>query len=208
MGTNYYARILPTKKRKEEIKKAIDDNDFDKIEYLVHKTYGQPHYDYDEENKYVGGEVHLGKRSGGWKFIWNPNWYKVIKGHTEWTDNGNGSKSGYWVNDGYDVFKYYDLTKKSIKTFIDREDIEIYDEYNEKQDKEEFWKMAKNWGYDKGWDGESYEEWEKSQNPNRITYDYRTDYTNFLEECGFTMCKYNTDFYSDGLRFATTTEFG
>lgn len=209
MGTNYYAHIIPTAKRKEEIKKSIDNNDFKEIQSLVNKTYSSPQYDF-EEHTYLGGKIHLGKRSCGWKFLWNPNWYKLRKGHIEYTDNGNGSKSGHWVDDGYDVFKYYDLTKKSIKTFIDREDVEIYDEYNEKQDKEEFWEMVKNWGYekdDKGWDGEAYEEWEKSQNPNHRTYEYKTDYTRFLEECGFTMCKYNTDFYSDGLRFATTTEF-
>lgn len=209
MGTNYHARIIPTAKRKEEIKKSIDNNDFNEIQSLVSKTYSSPQY-YFEENTYLGGEIHLGKRSSGWKFLWNPNWYKIMKGHTEWIDNGDGSKSGHWVNDGYNVFKYYDLTKESIKAFIDREDVEIYNEYNEKQDKEEFWQMALNWGYekdDKGWDGESYEEWEKTQNPNHRIYDYRTDYTRFLEECGFKMCKYYTDFYSDGLRFATTTEF-
>lgn len=210
MGTNYYARILPTRKRKEEIKKAIDDNDFNKIEHLVNKTYGKPHYDYDDEKQYAGGEIHLGKRSCGWKFLWNPNWYKVLKGHSEKTDNSDGSYSYHWVDDGYDVFKYYDLTKVSIKSFIDREDVEIYDEYNEKQDKEEFYKMAMNWGYDKdneGFDGDSYEEFEQKQNPNYRTINYESNYSRFINELGFKTNKYNTDFYSDGIRFSTCTEF-
>lgn len=209
MGTNYYARIIPTKKRKDEIKEAIDDNDFTKIMYLVNNTYGTTTFNF-EENKYCGGEIHLGKRSCGWKFLWNPNWYKMYKGHTEWVDNENGGKTGHWIEDGYDIFKYYDLTKESIKNFIDREDVEIYDEYNEKQDKEEFWKMALAWGYtgnEVGWDGESYEEWEKKQNPSRRTFDYANEYSRFINDCGFKTNKYNTDFYSDGLRFATSTDF-
>ena len=208
MGTNYYARIIPTKERKEKIKQAIDNNDFDEIKHLVNITYSSTEYDYNGEG-YCGGEIHLGKRSGGWKFLWNPNWYKILQGHTEW-EEFPGGRSGHWVDDGYDVFKYYDLTKESIKQFIDREDVEIWNEYNEKQDKEKFWEMALNWGYDKndeGWDGESYEEWEKKQNPNRKTYDHHTEYSKFIEECGFKVNKYGTDFYSDGLRFATCTDF-
>lgn len=209
MGTNYYARILPSKKRKDEIKKAIDDNDFNKVNQLIDKTYGIPIYDFIEGN-FSAGVVHLGKRSAGWKFLWNPNWYKMAKGHTEEKVNDNGSKTIRWVDDGYDVFKFYDLTKESIKAFIDREDVEIYNEYDEKQDKEEFYEMAINWGYDKdneGWDGDSYEEWEKNQNPNYTPMNYETDYTRFIKELGFKTGKYNTDFYSDGIRFSTCTEF-
>lgn len=210
MGTNFYARIIPTKERKEKIKEAIDNNDFDEIKSLVNRTYSSPQY-YYEENGFVGGEIHLGKRSGGWKFLWNPNWYKLIKGHSEATDVAPNAKRYHWVEDGFDVFKYYDLTKESIKQFIDREDIEIYDEYGDKQDKEEFWNMALNWGYDKdneGWDGDTYEEWEKKQNPTRYEPRYyETDYSKFLKDCGFNLNKYNTDFYSDGIRFATCTEF-
>ena len=209
MGTNFFARILPSRERKKQIKNAIDKNDFREIQHLINITYSSPEYDF-EEGKYCGGEIHLGKRSGGWKFLWNPNLYQLTKGHTEEHKNPDGSISVNWVNDGYDVFKYYNLTKKSIKKFIDKKNVEIYDEYGEKQDKEEFWKMALNWGYeegDNGWDSESYEEWEKTQNPNRKIYIGRTDYTNFLEELGYKLSKYKYDFYSDKLRFATTTEF-
>lgn len=209
MGTNYYARILPSKKRKDEIKKAIDDNDFNNINQLIDKTYGRPYYDIDE-GSFSGGVVHLGKRSSGWKFLWNPNWYKMTKGHSEEKVNDNGSKTIHWVCDGYDVFKFYDLTKESIKKFIDRDDVEIYNEYDEKQDKNEFYEMAINWGYDKddeGWDGESYEEWEHKQNSNYTPRIYKTDYCDFLNELGFKLNKCNTDFYSDGMRFSTCTEF-
>ena len=67
MGTNFYARIIPTKERKEQLKKLIDDDNFDELKALVNKTYEQPQYDSDD-GTFIGGEVHLGKRSGGWKF--------------------------------------------------------------------------------------------------------------------------------------------
>jgi hypothetical protein len=209
MGTNYYAKILPSKKRKDEIKKAIDDNDFNKIKQLIDKTYGRPYYDISEHS-FSGGEIHLGKRSSGWKFLWNPNWYKMSKGHLDEKVHDNGEKSFRWIYDGYDVFKYYDLTKDSIKAFIDRDDVEIYDEDDEKQDKKEFYEMAINWGYDKdkeGFDDDTYEEFEKKQNPNYMSRYYKTDYCCFLTELGFKLNKCNTDFYSDGMRFSTCTEF-
>lgn len=31
MGTNYYAYIIPTKKKKDELKKMIDDDELDKV---------------------------------------------------------------------------------------------------------------------------------------------------------------------------------
>lgn len=209
MGTNYYARILPSKDRKDEIKKAIDNNDFNKIKELIDKTYGRPYYDISE-NSFSGGEIHLGKRSSGWKFLWNPNWYKLSKGHLEEETNDDGSKRIHWVYDGYDVFKYYDLTKASIKEFIDRKDVEIYDEYDVKQDKKKFYEMAINWGYGKdkeGFDGDSYEEIEHKLNSNYKPINWKSDYSCFLNECGFKLNKYNSDFYSDGIRFSTSTEF-
>lgn len=207
MGTNYYGRKIPTLKRREEIKNAVDNNDFDEIKNLVHDTYALSHYSYDT-NTIVGGEIHLGKRSGGWKFLWNPNWYKTIEGHTEVEKiDEHCNRYHFVVDDEFKAIKIYDLTKKSIKEFIDREDIEIYDEYGEKQDKEEFWKMAIEWCAEDGWDGETYEEWEENRNPYRRTYNYETDYCKFLEHHGFVLNKYKTDFYSDGLRFATCTEF-
>ena len=208
MGTNFYARIIPTKERKQQIKEAIDNDDFERIKALVNETYSSPNYLYDSGD-YAGGEIHLGKRSAGWKFLWNPNWYKLRKGHTE-SEETEGGKRYHWVEDGFDVFKYYDLTKESLKNFIDREDVVIYDEYNEKQNKDEFFKMAMEWGYIKeneGWDGETYEKWEAKQNAKYIPHVHETEYSKFLEECGFKLSKYKTDFYSDGIRFAAFNEF-
>ena len=72
MGTNYYARIIPSPETKSELQRAIESNDFRKVEELTVKMYSRLHLSNDE---LIGGEVHLGKRSGGWKFLWNPNVY-------------------------------------------------------------------------------------------------------------------------------------
>lgn len=203
MGTNFYARIIPTEKRKEQIKKAIDNNLYDDIDKLINDTYGSPHYNY-ESNSYIGGNIHLGKQSKGWKFLWNPNWYKLIDGHFETTKHDNGTTSSHFIIDeSYNVFKYYNLTKNGIKEFINRDDIEIYDEYGEKKDKDIFWRNVLEWGEEDGWDYETYCYECDHQRP----LDHNNDYTNFLEYNGFVLNKGKIDFYSDGLLFSTSTDF-
>ena len=39
MGTNYYARIIPSKERKEHLKQLIDENKFDEIQKEVNQMY-------------------------------------------------------------------------------------------------------------------------------------------------------------------------
>lgn len=96
MGTNIYARINPQKAEREKFVlkvKAIVDSDelfmFSKLNDLLQE--------YKEEYP----EVHLGKRSCGWQFLWasNPKWY--------------------------------DNTIASINKFLQREDVVLYNEYGE-----------------------------------------------------------------------------
>lgn len=202
MGTNYYARIKPEKKTIVALKNAIKSNDFDAIKNIVYDSYSGPHYSYDK-GTFIGGEVYLGKASYGWKFLWNPNIYKHTKGHYDYEEDR-------WVEDGLIVHRYYDLTKKAIKDFIDRDDVVIFDEYGIKQDKEEFFKMAIEWGKSHsngGYDHDSYDEEESKKNPSYRSYSHKNEYTDFLEKCGFSLNRLKSEFYSDGLRFATTTDF-
>jgi hypothetical protein len=145
--------------------------------------------------------VHLGKRSDGWKFLWNPNVSVIRKGHLE--DSPTGRR---YIPDP-SIPKYlYPLTKKGLKSFIDREDVLIYDEYDELQDKEEFWKMALEWGYEKddiGWDADSY----YKDHPMEHGYLAGGELIDLLTAKGYKLSRYNSDFYSDGLRFATSIEF-
>ena len=198
MGTNYYARILPSKERKKELHDAIEANDFSLITKLTDEMYNPIRVEYGE-GYIIGGVVHLGKRSSGWKFLWNPNVFVIRNGHLE--DN-NGTRR--YVSDPNTPLYTYPLTKKGLKSFIDREDVLIYDEYGELQDKEEFWKMALEWGYEKddeGLDAASYEE-------KHTSYPVTGDLTDLLKKEGYKFTTYtNSDFYSDGLRFAGFTDF-
>lgn len=209
MGTNYYARIIPTKKRKLELCKLINEEDFRTIKNEIDKTFGK--FELDWEGNAVGGEVHLGKCSGGWKFLWNPNVYVVKHGHIECTKTSDNSHSTKWIEEPSTLFYLYPLTKNGIKNFIDREGIVIYDEYGEKQDKEYFFNMALEWTTWKGeeaWDSKTYTEWERSKNPNWRIYRYSGEIIDLLKSDGFEMISEdNSDFYSDELRFSTSNDF-
>ena len=198
MSCNYYTHIIPSKKRKKELYDAIEANDFHLINKLTDEMYNPIRVEYGEDY-IIGGVVHLGKRSNGWKFLWNPNVFVIRHGHLE---DINGRRT--YIPDPDTALYVYPLTKKGLHDFIFREDVMVYDEYGELQDKEEFWKMALEWGYEKGnegWDAASYEK-------GHTSYPVTGELTDLLKREGykFTSCT-NSDFYSDGLRFAGFTEF-
>ena len=187
MGTNYYARIIPTKERKEKLKKLIGEDKF---------------YDIEEQfrESYTDAEIHLGKRSAGWKFLFNPNYEK-----------------------------YYPLTKKGLLDFLNRDDVIIYNEYfgndgayeytedPDSVDKmteylwtpEQFMNMALNWGNDPdnlGWSGKEYEEWEQREYgmyPQYIQYGDPNE--GYWKDKGYNPEYYN--FFNDGMRWSTCCEF-
>lgn len=196
MGTNFYGRIIPSEERKSELKLAIDNNEFDRIEDLISETYSTIRY---ENGCLIGGEFHLGKRSAGWKFLWNPNMYitrELLK-----------DKDGQYYAGKYLCQYLYPLTKKGIKDFISRADIEIFDEYGKKYDKESFFQEAVNWTTWKGeesFDSKTYH----LQYPNESVYPSDNDIIRYMIQEGMDFISNDrSDFYSDGLRFATTTEF-
>lgn len=103
MGTNFFIHI-PIKNRKqlkEDVCQAIDneqiDNAIDKLQNIQDETI-----------------IHLGKRSGGWKFLFNA--------HNE---------------------KYYKCNKKSINDFITTNNATIQDEYKRPYTLDEFWDDVK-----------------------------------------------------------------
>ena len=204
MGTNYYARIIPKEKDIKELHELIDLNDFNKIREKTCELYKsfRPH-DMNDEPK---GVIHLGKRSGGWKFLWNANIYRILNGHSEKIENGPDSYSYHWVPEPDTAYYLYPPTREGIKEFIDRDDIEIFDEYDEKQDKEEFFNMALNWTT---WDGEEALDSDSyyDNHPEERRWSCKNEYTDFLESLGYKLSKTKSDFYSDGLRFSTSNEF-
>lgn len=101
MGTNVYAYI-----------KSIDDSVYDRYAELAKKhdiegikRLNEEVADFERENI-----VHIGKRSGGWKFLFN---------HNSW--------------------KYYGYTKESINSFL-KSCYKIENEYGEELTVDEFWK--------------------------------------------------------------------
>ena len=186
MGTNYYARILPTKERKEKLKKLIDEDKLDEIANLYQELY-------------VDSEIHLGKRSAGWKFLFNPNYEK-----------------------------YYPLTKEGLLNFLKQDNIIIYNEYFKDNDgkyeysddpdsvgteylwtPEQFMEMAINWGNNPnnpGWSGREYEEWEKSRGNSLCTYIvYGDPHEDYWRKRGYNPEYYN--FFNDGMRWSTCCDF-
>ena len=196
MSTNYFCHIIPSKERKKELHDAIEADDFSLISRLETEMYGPVQL--DDDNEIIRGKVHLGKISYGWKFLWNPNVFVIRQGHLEDTPSGRR-----YIPDP-SIPKYlYPLTKQGLHNFIFRDNVMVIDEYGEEQDKKEFWKEALEWGQPNGWDAAGYEKEYKEH-----IYPVTGELTDLLKQEGYKFTSpSNSDFYSDGLRFAGFTEF-
>lgn len=198
MGTNFYARIIPKKEDKQKLLNAIDNNDYNIIENLASELYGN-------RNEYTrkGNVIHLGKRSCGWKFLWNPNTIKYCDGYIDQE-----------TREFVPVYKYdqvYPLTKQGITDFVMRDDVIIYDEYGEQEDPKEFLEMAFSWGQEDGYTSKTYEE--SQENSSYQNYYWSKKHQRGLYTQSDEMwldLGYNVEFYdfeSDGLRFSTNINF-
>ena len=197
MGTNYYARIIPTKERKKKLIESIEKDNFDSAMELARELYG------DSDSSEVRGVIHLGKRSGGWKFLWNPNVREVYDGY-------RNHHTGEWVDKV--TYRYlYPLTKEGITAFVNRPDVEIVSEYysdnepcndpeDDKPTAEQFLDMAFNWGAKDGYDAKTYYE----EHPGNVYCSKEME--DKWRRIGYET-NYGHDFYSDGLRFSTSIEF-
>jgi hypothetical protein len=114
MGTNFYKVLKPkyNKKQKAEITKKINEQTKKLKEYFNDNNYIE-RYDIEDYfemlNELRPVKVHLGKRSGGWQFLWNHN------------------------NE-----QYYKKTLQSIREFLDEDNGFIVDEYGERFTTEQF----------------------------------------------------------------------
>ena len=101
MGTNYYLKKKVTEDDKRIINNLLYRDDYDV---------------WDQIRKYCDNqdnEIHLGKNSGGWKFLFD-------------------------LNDG----KYYSDTRASIDEWLSNPEYEIFNEYGEKLSKDKFWNIV------------------------------------------------------------------
>lgn len=189
MSTNYYARIIPKEEDKQKLINAINNNQYDIIEDLASELYGN-------RNEYTrkGNVIHLGKRSCGWKFLWNSNVIRYCDGYVD-------SETKEFVP----VWKYdqvYPLTKQGITDFCSRKDVIITDEYGETFSTEEFLEMAFSWGEPDGLTSKEYQENPKYDAPPYFGCKRENEK---WEDLGFKVEYY--DFESDGLRFSTSINF-
>lgn len=101
MGTNFYLRHIPTEKEYNEMQRALIKRQYNELHCLLDK------YSYS---------YHIGKRSGGWQFLFAP--------HND--------------EDGYDK-NPWENTLESLKKCLSDPEYEIVDEYNRIYTPEQFW---------------------------------------------------------------------
>ena len=116
MGTNVYMRRIPTAKQKEELKQLLKKEYEAAIESIDKDENLRPaesdwHLsdEIEDTRKRIYEEVHIGKRSCGWKFLFAPN------------------------------PKHYDETKESILRFIHQNGWLLFNEYGDKIAPDTFW---------------------------------------------------------------------
>lgn len=100
MGTNFYLRKKLSQEQRKEIDKAFDEEDFNKVRELLPK------------------DIHIGKRSGGWKFLWDAHYFKYFEPTKDalmkWLQSGK-------ILDEYgDEFTFDEFINEEIKGFIDK----------------------------------------------------------------------------------------
>jgi hypothetical protein len=203
MGTNYYIRRKVDEEKRKELIQLITENDLsnsEKIKYLSEELYGKAEFINSEESL-VGCEIHIGKKSRGWKFLWEHHLYEVRHGHIVEKEVNPGHKLIRYVEDPSTLYSLYgDLTKESIRKFVMDDDNELFDECGERCNKEAFLDMAFN---SEGLDSKEYEK----ECPPRRRYVNDDDTMKPLKMAGLKISNKDSDFYSDGLRFSVHHDF-
>ena len=106
MGTNFYLRKKLSEYEKEIGMQYLNDDDYDSLRDLIPK------------------DIHIGKRSGGWKFLFNANNFEYFdttkKSLIEWLKSGQiideynqeYTFEEFWNNErptkGWDLKEYYE----------------------------------------------------------------------------------------------------
>lgn len=114
MGTNFYLRNKLSQKEKEIAKQYIDENK------------------YDEVREMLPNDIHIGKRSYGWKFLWDAHFFKYYKPTKkslfDWL------QSGQIIDEYGDEFTFDQFINDELVGFLDEGyDIESYYEANPKE---------------------------------------------------------------------------
>ena len=100
MGTNFYLKRKLSKQEKDIAKELIDNDK------------------YDEVRDILPNDVHIGKRSYGWKFLWNANDFKYFEPNID--SLMNFLKSGDIYNEYGDYFTFDQFIKEEVGERIDK----------------------------------------------------------------------------------------
>jgi len=116
MGTNVYMRRIPTSAQKEDLKQLLKKQYEEAIESIDRDEDLHPAREdwrladeIEKTRNRIYEEIHIGKRSCGWKFLFAPN------------------------------PQHYDETKESILQFLHQDGWQLFDEYGDKIDPDLFW---------------------------------------------------------------------
>lgn len=190
MGTNFYAKRKVLDDTLQAIKRTVDimlQSETDQVRLLNMEVLKELC-----ERTLEDSDIHLGKRSAGWQFLWDHN-------------------------DG----KFYHLSLKGIHRFVKEEcGNVVYDEYGDVYSWEDF--IKEEIGYclyqgEKYWNGEAYNRWvlsddvdefNNSESMKRIAREYLNEPKKVITICDKEYETYCHDFTTkDGLRFASSTDF-
>jgi hypothetical protein len=128
MGTNFYLRKKLSAQEKELAKQYIDKDKHDELKQLIPE------------------DIHIGKRSGGWKFLWDAHFFEYFEPTKEslldWLHSGqiideygeeftfeqfwNDEISGF-LNKGYDLESYYKTYPKEHQYWDFKSGIDYFD---------------------------------------------------------------------------------
>lgn len=112
MGTNFYLRKKLSEYEKEIGMQYLNDDDYDSLRDLIPE------------------DIHIGKRSGGWKFLFNANNFEYFdttkKSLIDWLKSGQiideynqkYTFEEFWNNErpikGWDLKEYYEQSKEDV----------------------------------------------------------------------------------------------
>ena len=172
------------------IDQSGDGSNFKEILDMASVMYGTcSEYDRDL------GVIHLGKKSSGWKFLWNPNIVKKDFGKYD-------QEKKTFVRDIRTV-GMYDLSREGIEKFVMSDEYELYDENGEKCDKKRFLAMALN---SEGYDSISYLIEHPEDKASWLGLENLQKFWADTVGCVFAS-PFQSDFEIDGLRFSIHVDF-
>lgn len=122
MGTNFYLlKKLSSEKKKEAIK-AVEEDNYDAAREILSDN---------------GLSTHIGKRSSGWRFLWNANDFIYFKPNAE--SLKEWLKSGDIIDEYGRKYTYEQFINEEIGEFLDENLLHLKTYYEKERSREEYY---------------------------------------------------------------------